>query len=305
MRTKIFLFVVATFLTIHVFCQTVTDIDGNVYNKVIIGTQVWLGSNLKTITFNDGSPIPNVTVDSVWINLTTPAYSYYNNDSTTFNATYGGLYNWYAVTTYKICPTGWHVPTDADWVTLIGYLGGESVAGTKLREAGTSHWMSPNYATNESEFTALPGGFREFAGGEFVGINYEADFWTSTIAYPTTAWGYNILYFTATVYRVSHSWTNGLSIRCVCDTLTSNINDYELIKEIDIYPNPAVDKITIDAVGKQNQNFYIYSIDGKLILQGVLYNNKQELDISTLKKGMYIIIFSCNDRTLQKKIIKE
>jgi uncharacterized protein (TIGR02145 family) len=143
----------------------VTDTDGNVYHTVIIGTQEWMVENLKTRRFNDGSAIPLVASSSAWPTLTTAGYCWYNNDSAANSATYGALYNWFAVNAGKLAPTGWHVPSDSEWNVLITYLGGESVAGGRLKEAGTVHWNSPNAgATNEFGFTALPGGHRDLYG---------------------------------------------------------------------------------------------------------------------------------------------
>jgi uncharacterized protein (TIGR02145 family) len=140
---------------------TLTDVDNNTYKVVKIGTQVWMAENLKTTRYNDGSAIPLVTDNTEWNNLTTPGYSWYNNDSATYAQTYGALYNWYTVETGNLCPTGWHVPSDAEWTTLTDYLGGEAIAGGKLKETGTAHWDSPNTgATDETGFTAFPGGNR-------------------------------------------------------------------------------------------------------------------------------------------------
>ncbi|MDZ7633244.1 MAG: fibrobacter succinogenes major paralogous domain-containing protein [Bacteroidales bacterium] len=141
--------------------ETVTDSDGNVYKTLVIGTQIWLAENLKTTKFNDGSQIPFVSEETSWVaTLTTPGYCYYDNN-TANKSVYGGLYNWYAVETGKLCPKGWHVPSDAEWTTITNLFGGESVAGNALKEKGTAHWTSPNDgATNESGFTALPGGNR-------------------------------------------------------------------------------------------------------------------------------------------------
>ena len=139
---------------------TVVDIDGNVYNTVTIGTQVWMVENLKTTKYRNGDAIPNVTGNASWVALSTGAYCWYNNDAATYKATYGALYNWYAVgDSRNIAPSGWHVATDSEWTTLSTFLGGESIAGDKLKEIGTSHWLSPNTgATNSNGFTAFPGG---------------------------------------------------------------------------------------------------------------------------------------------------
>jgi len=159
----------------------ITDIDGNVYHAVTIGTQTWMVENLKVTKLNDGTSIPNVTALTAWNNLTTPGYCWYNNDIAN-KKLYGALYNWYNVSTGKLCPTGWHVPSVTEWTTLINYLGGESVAGGKLKETGTTHWVTPNTgATNTSGFTALPAGIRYSNTDDFAeSLGGETDFWTST-----------------------------------------------------------------------------------------------------------------------------
>ena len=135
-----------------------TDFDGNNYPVGQIGTQIWMVENLKTTRYNDGTDILSITDNTTWENLITPGYCFYNNGVVNKN-TYGALYNWYAVNTGKLAPKGWHVPTNDEYTTLITFLGGESVASSKLKESGTSHWQSPNTeATNQSGFTALPGG---------------------------------------------------------------------------------------------------------------------------------------------------
>ena len=147
--------------------QTVTDIDSNVYHTVTIGTQVWMVENLKTTRYNDGQEIPLVTDTVSWENLTSPGYSWFNND-TVFKKSYGALYNWYTVNTGKLAPAGWHVPTLTEWNTLAAFLGGNTTAGGKMKSTGTIEsdtglWYSPNTnATNSSGFTAIPGGYRHY-----------------------------------------------------------------------------------------------------------------------------------------------
>jgi len=137
----------------------VTDIDGNEYATIQIGTQVWMAENLRTTKYCNGDPIPNVTDSLQWVNLATGAWAH-NNNYSQYENLYGKLYNWYAVDDSRnICPCNWHVPTDAEWTTLIDYLGGEGVAGGKMKSTGTQYWLSPNTdATNESGFSGLPGG---------------------------------------------------------------------------------------------------------------------------------------------------
>jgi uncharacterized protein (TIGR02145 family) len=197
--------------------STVTDIDGNVYNIVTIGTQVWIVENLKTTRYNDGSPIPLVTDSATWSNLTTPGYCWYNNDAAN-KSTYGALYNWFTINTGKLAPIGWHVPTDTEWKTLTTFLGNENIAGGKLKETGLIHWRSPNLgATNESGFTALPGGHRDI-NGTFSSIGDDGYWWSST-EYGTTGkvWYRNMNYNYAGVVSVINNKINGHSVRCLKD----------------------------------------------------------------------------------------
>lgn len=196
---------------------TVTDIDGNIYHTVTIGTQVWMVENLKTTKYNDGTAIPNVTGSTAWINLITPGYCWFNNDATSYKNTYGALYNWYAVNTGKLAPKGWHVATDSEWTTLINFLGGASVACGKLKETGTTHWSSPNTeATNESGFTALPGGDRYF-NGDFVDIGNLGNWWSSTELNATYAWYWNMDFYYRNVRSDNNPKSRGFSVRCIMD----------------------------------------------------------------------------------------
>jgi uncharacterized protein (TIGR02145 family) len=191
-----------------------TDGDNNNYPVVKIGTQTWMAENLKTTKYNDGNVIPNVT-DGTWSTLTTPAYCWYVNDAVTYKATYGALYNWYTVNTGKLCPTGWHAPTDAEWTILNTYLGGESVAGGKLKETGTAHWNSPNTgATNETGFTALPGGYRH-QDGSFYNIELGCYMWSSTEYTADMAWEQNPNNNGSNMRRSMDMKKDGFSVRCL------------------------------------------------------------------------------------------
>jgi uncharacterized protein (TIGR02145 family) len=194
---------------------SMTDIDGNTYKTVTIGTQTWMAENLKVTKYNDGTNIPNVTDDTEWGNLTTGAYCNYNNDQSNV-ATYGRLYNWYAVNTGKLCPTGWHVPSDAEWTELTDYLGGTG-AGGKLKETGTTHWASPNTgATNETGFTALPGGDRD-SNGTFDFVGYYGSWWSATEYNATNALYRLMSNDFSLVSRFGSSKEVGFSVRCVRD----------------------------------------------------------------------------------------
>jgi len=208
--------------TLNVTNSPVSDVDGNVYNTVTIGTQTWMAENLKTTKYNDNTPIPLVTNNVVWSGLSTPAYCWYNNNATAFLTTYGALYNWYVVDTAgnggkNVCPTGWHTPDSTEWTTLTVYLGGENVAGGKLKEFGTFNWLSPNTgATDESGFTALPGGCR-FYDGTFGDLSSEGCWWSSTKGSRGGAYYWYLFYSNSSMYRYSYETQSGFSVRCLKD----------------------------------------------------------------------------------------
>jgi uncharacterized protein (TIGR02145 family) len=193
----------------------VLDIDGNVYHTIIIGTQEWLLENLKVSHYRNGDPIPNISDSVDWSILSTGAYCDFKNIAGN-SSTYGKLYNWYAVNDSRnIAPTGWHIPSDAEWTVLTTYLGGESVTGGKLREKGNTHWTSVNNADNSSGFTALPGGYRHFDGGYwYLGTN--ALWWTST-EYNTTNSYARFVSNTDLVTRFFRVKASGFSVRCLKD----------------------------------------------------------------------------------------
>jgi uncharacterized protein (TIGR02145 family) len=193
----------------------VTDIDGNVYQTVNIGTQTWMAENLRTTKFNDGSLIPNVTDNAVWSNTATSAYCWYNNDMANANP-YGALYNWYTINSGKLAPAGWHIPTTAEWQTLSDYLGGDALAGDKLREVGTTHFASPNTgATNETGFTAVGSGFRNSLG-VFSELNNTGKWWRATDGVTTQARFVNAS--VATLFSDSNlNPKAAFSVRCIKD----------------------------------------------------------------------------------------
>ncbi|MCD4768678.1 MAG: fibrobacter succinogenes major paralogous domain-containing protein [Bacteroidales bacterium] len=201
---------------------TVTDYDGNSYNTVKIGNQWWMVENLKVTKYNDGTAIPLVTDNTAWTNLTTPGYCWYNNDEATIKNPYGALYNWHTVNTSKLCPTGWHVPSDAEWTKLRNYLGGEIAAGGKLKETGTTHWDSPNTgATNETGFTGLPGGYcsgHHEDSRSFYGLGTAGDFWSATMGYyPQTALKWGLYCFSTDLDGGCGIMLHGFSVRCLKD----------------------------------------------------------------------------------------
>jgi uncharacterized protein (TIGR02145 family) len=198
---------------------TVKDGDGNEYGVVEIGGQYWLDQNLKTTKLNDGTPIANVPNVNTFIWTMTPAFAWYNNNIAN-KETYGALYNYYVVETGKVCPAGWHVPTMADWDALVAYLGGVHVTGGKLKEIGTSTWLSPNTgATNSSGFTARPGGMRFSGSGSDLDLGYSAFLWSTEAnpIYPSEVYTREMGYFKSRLDKFSVNKNTGASIRCVKD----------------------------------------------------------------------------------------
>jgi uncharacterized protein (TIGR02145 family) len=197
---------------------TVTDVDGNSYATVQIGTQCWTQSNLTVSKYRDGSSIPNITDNTQWSQTNTSstgAWCNYNNNASN-GTTYGKMYNWYAVNDSRgLCPTGWHVPTDAEWTTLTTHLGGTLVAVGAMKS--TTGWNSPNTgATNLSGFTGLPGGYRSNIGG-FYNVGNYGYWWSSSGAGSGHAWYRDLYYNDASVYRGNGDRRGGFSVRCVRD----------------------------------------------------------------------------------------
>ena len=197
--------------------NTVSDYEENIYRTIKIGTQTWMAENLRATKFNNGAPIPLVTTNSEWAALLTPGYCWLNNDKEYYGSMYGALYNWYVTSnTSNICPIGWHVPFNSEWITLIDYLGGSTFAGARLKESGIFHWSDPNYATNSSGFTALPGGYREDTG-TFDYTNAFSYWWTSTSADDDFSGYTYIPHNSETIYIGQSPRKSGYSIRCIKD----------------------------------------------------------------------------------------
>ncbi|NTW32921.1 MAG: hypothetical protein HGB12_09885, partial [Bacteroidetes bacterium] len=225
----------------------VNDIDGNTYNTVSIGTQCWMKENLKTTHYSNGTSIQIVTDNTTWKNLATGARCYYNNDSMAYKATYGGLYNWYAVMNGEassnanpsgvqgICPTGWHVPSDTEWGIMEVYLDNTVVAstadvwkgtdiGNKLKISGScitcpnspdGCWCSNSNANNSSNFTAFGSGCRYNHDGSFSNLGYQSSYWTSTASSTTMAWQHDLIYYLPQVQKSYYYKQRGYSLRCV------------------------------------------------------------------------------------------
>jgi uncharacterized protein (TIGR02145 family) len=204
------------------FFTLLGDADGNVYHVASIGTQTWMTENLRTTKYNDNADIPNITDNTLWSTATAHAYSWYSNNSG-YKSTFGALYNWFAVNSDKLCPTGWHVPTDADFATLEMFLGIASAdvnnygfrgttEGTEMKS--TSGWNTGN-GTNTSGFTALPAGYRYFSDGTFQGQTTYTFFWTATETDAPRSWFRRLDDTNAAVYRGAVEKQAGKSVRCV------------------------------------------------------------------------------------------
>ena len=201
----------------------INDSDGNTYNTVLIGSQCWMSENLATTKYNNGTNILHVTDNSVWAALTTPAYCWYNNDSTTYASTYGALYNWYAADTSILCSTGWHVPSDEEWKTMEMALGmsqseanGTGWRGTDEGEKmkSTSGWYNNGNGTNSSGFNALPGGSRNSSGPFFI-LGIYGYWWSSSEGLDMRAWFRYLYYGSDQVGQDYYAKAYGFSVRCL------------------------------------------------------------------------------------------
>jgi uncharacterized protein (TIGR02145 family) len=220
----------ADYLNPNLTYGSVTDQNGNTYATIVIGTQEWMAENLRTTTYANGDPIPNVTDNAAWTQLTTGAWAHYQNNAIYENP-YGKLYNWYAVADPRnVCPTGWHVPTDAEWSTLVNYLDpfyvpatpSSGTAGGKMKSTGTQYWLAPNEgATNESGFSGLPGTLRYSndgsGGGNFGGLGADGYWWSASESGAENAWGRFLDLNTADIARFALERRRGYSVRCLRD----------------------------------------------------------------------------------------
>ncbi len=194
---------------------TMSDNDGNSYKTIVIGSQTWMAENLKTGKYRNGDPIPTNLSNTAWQTATTGAFAIYNNDAAS-NTTYGKLYNWYAVADPRgLCPTGWHVPTDAELTILQNYLGGINIAGGKLKST-SSLWTPNTGATNESGFSGLPGGNRS-NNGFYSSLGYYGYWWSSSEFLEADAWSRGLITNNGIFYRTKYYRQNGFSIRCLRD----------------------------------------------------------------------------------------
>lgn len=209
--------VVYTTANLFVLGEGLTDVEGNFYHTIILGDQEWMVENLKTTRYRNGDTISNITGDNPWCFYTDGAWCDYNNDPSISNV-YGKLYNWFAVIDERnIAPHGWHIPTNDEWLKLVEYLGGETIAGGKMKEDGSAHWITPNVgAISSSGFMGLPGGNR-MANSGFFYLQQNAVWWSSTEQQSDFAYNLSIFSSSADAFILSSPSNFGNSIRCVRD----------------------------------------------------------------------------------------
>ncbi|MFC2121660.1 FISUMP domain-containing protein, partial [Bacteroidota bacterium] len=287
--------------------QTMMDIDGNIYSTVTIGSQIWMGQNLKTTKYNDDTPIPLVTDGTTWGSLNSPAYCWYDNNIS-FKNPYGALYNWHVLDADKLCPTGWHIPTYDEWNILTDFLGGIEIAGGKMKEVGTNHWLPPNVgATNSSGFKALPGGGRD-SFGSFLLFGTSGFWWSLTETISTDAWIRDLSTdFGSVGWASNFNKKYGYSVRCLRDYPVSSkmISTNDFIK---IYPNPANEEIFIECSNLNifNCDIDILNVEGRIVKQWRNINliSRQTLSIKELVSGIYIVSIKTEDIKVNRRIIK-
>jgi len=198
----------------------VYDIEGNKYKTIGIGSQIWMAENLRSTRLNDNTEIKYLSDSIEWTTISLPGYCWYDND-TLLKIPYGGLYNWFAINTGKLCPTDWHIPSEGEWHALTNRLGGKNVAGGKLKVIGTDYWNSPNRgATNSANYNAVPGG--GIFHSHFWSFGTRCYWWSSTQA--DTTWITTIALFNKSssilIGPGGRTSSSGLSVRCIKDNVS-------------------------------------------------------------------------------------
>ncbi len=221
--TGVFFFIISSCKKDQQDTFIVKDVDGNVYNTIAIGTQIWMVENLKVTKYRNGDLIGTTTPDTLDISKESSPkyqwiYNYSENDSIHTLEAFGRLYTWYAVTDSRgVCPSGWHIPDDTEWTILADYLGGNSEAGGKLKETGIIHWdESNNGATNQTGFTAVPGGTR-LRYGYFIYIGLSGFWWSSTQYYSKCGITRQLVHSDSLLYWCAINKRDGCSVRCIKD----------------------------------------------------------------------------------------
>lgn len=325
MRNNISFIVFLAFLSLRIQSQTITDFDGNVYNTIAIGTQIWMKENLKTTHYRNGLLIPNVSGATQWYNLFntgTGARCYYNNDSAVNVATYGALYNWHAAHSgSNLCPANWHVPTDTEWSILTDYLynngyayqgSGFDIAKSMAAETGWTTSATPGNVGNDqssndsTSFSAIPGGIRSEYGtyNNLLNIAY---WWSSTTDDIFHAWSRIMQYNSAFVSRNAITKEVGASGRCICDFLTTEIQEINNDIELNIYPNPTsgIINIVFDNPKKDTRIEAINPYGQVIISKHLSAQYYTIIDLSNYSKGLYLVRVMTGDKVAIRKVLVE
>jgi uncharacterized protein (TIGR02145 family) len=279
----------------------VFDFEGNFYTTIILDNeQEWMAENLKSKVFSNGDSIQNLVQNNAWQVANTAAYSTYNENL--INTTvYGTLYNWFVtIDERNVCPSGWHVPSDNEWTDYSDLLGGNGVAGGKMKIQDTLFWKAPNLgATNESLFSGLPAGYR-YNGGNFANIEKYAYWWTSTQLDNQFGWYRSTNYLSDNLVKNYETKQAGYSIRCLKNQVISiELKDKDL--SFSVSPNPFTENITIKTkeIGK---TLLLQNIHGETIKTILLNSTSELIALEHLSKGIYFIIDSSTMTRI--KIIK-
>lgn len=283
------------------FSQTVTDVEGQIYKTVVIGNLEWMAENLNTAKYSNGDLILHIEDSITWDTLTRGAWVYYQNDSSNYAADYGKYYNWEVVNDSRnVCPTGWRVPSDADWDSLSSFIGGSS-AGGKLKDSTSNFWNSPNSgASDDYGFKALPGGRRikTYPPGNttpgsnrfvFENIGEYAYFWSSWNNHPTTRKTWELEYNRNLLWKRNSSYLNASNIRCVKNA-TTGLNENTGKVFFEIYPNPSDGWLTIKTgPGLKETEVRLYNILGVHLESHPINTDQIKLDLSKYAKGIYFV----------------
>lgn len=325
MKKKILLLTILTLSFLQINAQTITDFDGNIYNTVVIGNQIWMQENLRTTHFRNGISIPKVSNSTTWYNLFNTggvAMCFYDNDSAANASYYGALYNWHAAHSgNNLCPADWHVPTDAEWTTLTDYLqnNGYAFQGTAFAiaksMADTSGWttngtagnVGNNQSTNNSSFfSAVPGGNRS-EYGTYTNLLSSAYWWTYTASTSFDAWNRSMNYNSAYLSRNAVKKEKGAAVRCICDFLTTDVPYHNKNQEVSVYPNPSNGIITVAMAEESNYAWVdVLNVCGKVILTEDFNNQAQiTIDFTKYAKGLYFIKVRKSSGVIVKKILIE
>ncbi len=287
---------------------------------VTIGTQIWQTTNLNVDTYSDGTPIPQVTDPTAWTALTTGAWCYYNNDPAN-GAIYGKLYNWYAVAGIydaaslanpslrkKLAPTGYHIPNDVEWTTMINFLDPNAnstvnIAGGILKEIGTTHWYSPNTdATNSFGFTAIPGG-THLTSGYFGGLGLAGYWWSFSEIDSDYAFTCGLSYNNSLLTKYVADKRQGFSARCLSNQ-SLKTEDHAMNLQVKLFPNPTKNLLHLQTATNSNlDKITITDLTGKVILTQT--NNTNQVNVELLASGMYIIEAVSGQEKFTTKFIKE